>query len=149
MRIAIGADHAGFALKERLRAKLAAKGHEVADFGTHSADSVDYPDFAAAVAQDVAEGKYDRGILVCWTGIGMSIAANKVQGARAAYGANADEVRLTRQHNDANILTLGSKYMEEHLAEELVEIFLHTDFLGGRHTRRLDKIRDLEKGGNS
>ena len=145
MKIAIAADHAGFALKEQLRRKLAEAGLDVADFGTSSAESCDYPDFAQAVAQEVAEGRSDRGILVCSTGIGMAIAANKVDGVRAAPGVSEDEVRLTREHNDANVLTLGAKYLDEAHAMSLVGIFLETGFLGGRHARRIAKIAQLEK----
>ena len=145
MKIAIGADHAGFSLKEKLRQKLAGEGHEVVDFGTGSAESCDYPDFAQSVGRDVAQGRSDRGILVCSTGIGMAMAANKIDGVRAAPGQNDDEVRLTREHNDANILTLGAKYMDEDRALELIDIFLKTEFAGGRHARRVAKIAQLEK----
>ena len=145
MKIAIAADHAGFALKEKLRQRLAEEGHEVVDFGTDSADSCDYPDFAQPVAREVAEGRADRGILVCSTGIGMSIAANKVTGVRAAPAQSEDEVRLTREHNDANVLTLGARYLDEPQAAGLVEIFLHTEFQGGRHARRVAKIAQLEQ----
>ncbi|MSV30037.1 MAG: RpiB/LacA/LacB family sugar-phosphate isomerase, partial [Bryobacterales bacterium] len=109
MRIAVAADHAGYALKEKLRRKLVAEGHEVADYGTNSGESCDYPDFAQAVANDVAQGESDRGILVCSTGVGMSIAANKIAGVRAAHTSNEEETRLTRAHNDANVLALGAK----------------------------------------
>lgn len=144
MKIAIAADHAGFALKERLRAKLAEQGHEIVDFGTGSAESCDYPDFAQPVAREVGEGRSDRGILVCSTGIGMAIAANKVAGVRAAPAQSDDEVRLTREHNDANVLTLGARYLDEVRASELVSIFLNTEFTGGRHARRVAKIAQLE-----
>jgi ribose 5-phosphate isomerase B len=145
MKIAIAADHAGFALKEQLRRKLAEAGNEVVDFGTNTAESCDYPDFAQAVAREVAQGRSTRGILVCSTGIGMAIAANKVDGVRAAPGVSEDEVRLTREHNDANVLTLGAKYVDEAHAMSLVDIFLETEFLGGRHARRVAKIAQLEK----
>jgi len=144
MKIAIGADHAGFALKEKLRARLSAEGHEVVDYGTSSAESCDYPDFAQAVGREVGAGRTDRGILVCSTGIGMAIAANKVEGVRAAPGQSEDEVRLTREHNDANVLTLGAKYLDEAQAEALIGIFLNTEFSGGRHARRVAKIAQLE-----
>lgn len=149
MRIALGADHAGFVLKEQLRRKLEAEGHQVIDEGTRSADSCDYPDYARAVAQDVAEGRAERGLLVCSTGVGMSIAANKVAGIRAALGTSAEEVRLVRSHNDANVLTLGAKYLDPALAESLVEVFLSTGFDGGRHSRRLEKIAALERNGTA
>jgi ribose 5-phosphate isomerase B len=144
MTIAIAADHAGFALKEKLRGALAASGHEVRDFGTSSAESCDYPDFAGPAAREVGEGRADRGILVCSTGIGMAIAANKIAGVRAAPAQSADEVRLTREHNDANVLTIGSRYLDESHAMELIRIFLETGFAGGRHARRVAKIGQLE-----
>jgi len=145
MKIAIGADHAGFSLKEKLRQKLAQDGHEVVDFGTASDASCDYPDFAQPVARDVAQGRSDRGILVCSTGIGMAMAANKVDGVRAAPAQSDDEVKFTREHNDANVLTLGAKYIDEDRAMQLIEIFLNTEFAGGRHARRVAKIAQLEK----
>src|SRR5215468_5904402 len=112
MKIAIAADHAGFALKEKLRRNLVDEGREVLDFGANSAESCDYPDFAQPVAREVAEGRSDRGILVCSTGIGMAMAANKVAGVRAAPAQSEEEVRLTRQHNDANVLTLGAHLVD-------------------------------------
>jgi len=144
MKIAIGADHAGFLLKEKVRELLVAGGHEVVDFGTNSGESCDYPDYAAAVGHAVAEGKMERGILVCSTGIGMAMAANKVSGVRAAPAQSDDEVRFTREHNDANVLTLGAKYMDGRRALELIRIFLDTAFSGGRHARRVAKIAELE-----
>ncbi len=144
MRIAVAADHAGYALKEKLRRKLVEEGHEVADYGTNSGESCDYPDFAQAVANDVSQGESDRGILVCSTGVGMSIAANKIAGVRAAHTGSEEETRLTRAHNDANVLALGAKFLDEATAERLVDIFLHTEFEGGRHARRLAKIAQLE-----
>ncbi len=146
MRIAIGSDHAGFALKEQLRARLEKAGLEVADFGANSPEPSDYPDYAAAVAREVAAGRADRGILVCYTGVGMSIAANKVPGIRAALGFNVEEVQLTRSHNDANVLTLGAKYTAPELAGDLVDAFLATPFEGGRHARRVGKITSIEEG---
>lgn len=145
MKIAIGADHAGFALKEELRASLQSKGLEVVDFGTHSSESTDYPDYASAVAHAVSKGEAECGILVCSTGVGMSIAANKVEGVRAALAFNSDEVELTRRHNNANVLTLGARYTNLQQAEELIGVFLKTPFDGGRHQRRVDKIASLEK----
>jgi ribose 5-phosphate isomerase B len=145
MRIALGADHAGFVLKQHLCRSLREKGHEVVDAGTDSTDSCDYPDYAAAVARDVAEGRADRGVLVCSTGVGMSIAANKVPGIRAALGTNVEEVYLVRSHNDANVLTLGARYLDAPDADALVETFLSTEFDGGRHARRLAKIAALER----
>ena len=145
MRIAIAADHAGFALKETLRRKLAEEGHEVVDFGPGNAESCDYPDYAQPVAREVAQGRSDRGILVCSTGIGMAMAANKIDGVRAAPAVSEDEVRLTREHNDANVLTIGAKYIDLAHAEGMVHIFLDTAFAGGRHARRVAKIAQLEK----
>jgi ribose 5-phosphate isomerase B len=146
MKIAIAADHAGFALKEKLRQKLSQEGHEVVDFGPNSGESVDYPDFAQPVGRDVAQGRADRGILVCSTGIGMAMAANKISGVRAAPAQSEDEVRMTREHNDANVLTLGAKYLDEEHAAGLIDIFLKTEFTGGRHARRVAKIAQLEQG---
>lgn len=145
MKIAIGADHAGFTLKDKLREELRAAGHEVTDFGTNSAESTDYPDYAAQVARSVASGKAERGILVCASGVGMSIAANKIHGVRAALGVRPDEVALTRAHNDANVLTLGAKFTDPATASSLVDVFLHTSFDGGRHERRVKKIEKLEE----
>jgi len=147
MKIAIGADHAGFALKEQLRGALAAEGIEVEDFGTNSTESCDYPDFAQPVGREVAQGRAERGILVCSTGIGMAMAANKVEGVRAAPAQSEDEVRMTREHNDANVLTLGAKYLDEEHALDLIHIFLKTAFQGGRHARRVAKIAEIEHGG--
>jgi ribose 5-phosphate isomerase B len=144
MKIAIGADHAGFALKEKLRLRLAEEGHEVVDFGTNSAESCDYPDFAEPVAREVAQGRCDRGVLVCGTGIGMAIAANKVEGVRAAPAESEDEVRLTRSHNNANVLTLGARYVDESRAAAFVDLFLETEFAGERHARRVAKIARME-----
>ena len=145
MKVAIAADHAGFALKEKLRARLAAEGHEVRDFGPASDESCDYPDFAQPVASQVSEGRSDRGILVCSTGIGMAMAANKVAGVRAAPASSEDAVRLTREHNDANVLTLGARYLDEDRALSMVRLFLDTEFAGGRHARRVAKIGRLEQ----
>jgi len=145
MRIAIGADHAGFVLKEKLKEKLARDGHAVQDFGTYGPASADYPDYAVPVARAVASGEADRGILVCSTGIGMSITANKIAGIRAALGTSPEEVRLVRGHNDANVLTLGANFVSEPDALSLVDVFLTTEFEGGRHARRLRKVAELER----
>ncbi|MBA3976079.1 MAG: ribose 5-phosphate isomerase B [Candidatus Solibacter sp.] len=146
MKIAIGSDHAGLALKEQLRNRLTQAGHEVADFGANSPDSSDYPDYAGPVAREVASGKADRGILVCYTGVGMSITANKVRGIRAALAVSVEEVRLTRLHNDANVLTLGALYTSFESAADMVDTFLSTEFEGGRHARRVGKITSIEEG---
>ena len=146
MRIAIAADHAGFLLKEDLSAWLREHGHEVEDLGTNSAEPSDYPDFAEAVARRVASGGAERGVLVCYTGIGMSIAANKVAGVRAAVAVNDEAVRLTRSHNDANILAIGARFIGGAEAERLVRVFLDTQFDGNaRHSRRIAKIARLER----
>jgi len=145
MKIAIGADHAGFELKNQLRDVLRQTGHEVCDFGTHSAESADYPDYAVRVGKAVASGTAERGVLVCGSGVGMSIAANKVRGIRAALGVSLEEVRLTRAHNDSNVLTLGARFTDPALARELVQAFLETPFEGGRHERRVAKISQLEE----
>ena len=145
MKIAVAADHAGFLLKEGVRNRLQALGHDVTDFGTHDTQSTDYPDYAAAVARAVSAGEFERGVLVCATGVGMSIAANKVPGIRAALGVTEDEVRLTRAHNDANVLTLGARLVNEETAGRLAEVFLETQFEGGRHARRVGKIAEIER----
>jgi ribose 5-phosphate isomerase B len=145
MKISIGADHAGYLLKDEIAATLRRAGHEVMDVGTNSAESTDYPDYAAAVGRDVASGKAERGILVCNTGVGMAMAANKINGIRAALAMNADEVELTRHHNDANVLTIGAKYTDAATANEYMRLFLETPFDGGRHQRRVNKISQLEQ----
>ena len=144
MKIAIGADHAGFELKNQLGEALRQSGHEVCDFGTNSAGSTDYPDYARHVGKAVAAGTAERGVLVCGSGVGMSIAANKVRGVRAALGVNLEEVRLTRAHNNANVLTLGARFIELALANQLVQAFLETPFEGGRHERRVSKLSQME-----
>ncbi len=151
MRIAIGADHAGYALKEVLIAHLREQGVEVVDFGTHGMDSVDYPDYARAVAEAVARGKADYGVLICGTGVGMAITANKVPGIRAAAVSDVYSAKMSRAHNDANILCLGGRVVGPGLAIEILEAWLHTPFEGGRHARRLEKIRRMENacGGSS
>lgn len=147
MKISIGADHAGFGLKQHIKQKLEQMGYEVTDRGTASTESTDYPDYAVPVSRDVAEGRAERGVLVCSTGIGMSITANKVPGVRAALVMNEDAARLTRLHNDANVIALGARYTSEPEADRLVDIFLNTEFEGGRHTRRVGKIAAAETGG--
>lgn len=144
MKIAIGADHAGYPMKNEVVARLRSLGHEVTDVGTFSPDSTDYPDYAAQVARRVARGDADRGILVCSTGIGMSIAANKVDGVRAAVGSSDEEVRLARTHNNVNVLTLGANFSNLGAANRWVDIFLEAPFEGGRHERRVNKMMALE-----
>ena len=144
MKIALGADHAGFELKDRLADLLRQAGHEVCDFGTNSAEATDYPDYAVRVAKAVSSGTVERGVLVCGSCAGMSIAANKVRGVRAALGVSPEEVRVTRAHNDANVLTLGARFTDPALACELVRTFIETPFDGGRHARRIGKISQME-----
>ncbi len=144
MKIAIGADHAGFELKEKIKQRLAQQGINIQDEGTVSNESVDYPDFARKVGEDVAAHKVDLGVLVCGSGIGMSIAANKVPGIRAAPVTTVHEAQMSREHNDANVLTLGARILSEDLALKIVDRWLHTPFAGGRHQRRVDKISAIE-----
>lgn len=145
MKIAVGSDHAGFALKGKLVDMLIAAGHEVEDVGTNGTESTDYPDYAALVARAVASGKAERGVLVCGTGVGMSIAANKIAGIRAAAVSEPVSARLTRCHNDANIICIGERIVGQEVAEEIVSIFLETPFSEGeRHKGRVKKIGQLE-----
>lgn len=144
MRVALGADHAGVHLKDAVRALLDSRGLEVQDFGTLDETSVDYPDYAAAVGRAVASGEVACGILACGTGLGMAIAANKIDGVRAAPVVDLDSARLSREHNDANVLALGARVTPDDLALQIVATFLDTPFAGGRHQRRLDKIAALE-----
>lgn len=144
MRIAIGSDHAGFELKEALKAILDARGVLWQDFGTGSTSSVDYPDYAQAVAEAVSGGGADRGILVCGSGIGMAIVANKFTGVRAATIVDTDQGRLAREHNDINVLTLGARRTASADVERIVDVFLSTNFGGGRHAQRLQKIQQVE-----
>ncbi len=147
MKIAIGSDHAGYALKEAVRLELEREGHDVVDVGTRSGtESVDYPDFAIPVAEKVASHEVDRGVVMCATGIGASIASNKVRGARASVVTSDETARLTRQDNDSNILALGAKTVPDfHTALRWLRVWLETPFAGGRHERRVDKIRDYEE----
>ncbi len=143
MRIAIGSDHAGFRHKEALIPWLESMGHEIQDYGTFSEESTDYPDYAMAVAWAVSMDRADRGILVCGSGIGVAITANKVVGIRAANCCSEEMARLARLHNNANILTFGGRLVSLELAKKMVEIFLTTPFEGGRHQRRVEKIHRL------
>jgi len=145
--IAVGADHAGFPLKQHLKQWLVAQGFRVLDVGTDSADSVDYPDFAAQVAQAVAAGEAERGLLVCGTGIGMAIAANKVPGIRAGVCADVETARVARQHNDLNVLALAGRLTTPESAVAITRVWLETAFEGGRHERRLAKVMGLERAG--
>lgn len=145
MKVAIGADHGGYRLKEEIKGLLENLGVDYKDFGTHSTESVDYPDVALPVAQSVADGLFDRGILICGTGIGIGIAANKVKGIRAALVHDTFSAHACREHNDANILTMGERVIGPGLARDIVTIWLATDFEGGRHERRVEKIMAIEK----
>jgi ribose 5-phosphate isomerase B len=144
MRVALGADHAGVPLKDAVRALLQSRGVDVQDLGTNGPESVDYPDYAASVARAVGAGTADLGILVCGTGIGMAIAANKFAGIRAASVVDLESARLSREHNDANILALGARVTAPDTALQIVSTFLDTPFAGGRHQRRIEKIATLE-----
>jgi len=144
MRVALGADHAGVRLKSEVRQLLDERGIPYTDFGTDSSASVDYPDFAVKVAREVSSGRFDRGILVCGSGIGMAMAANKVPGIRAASVLDEESARLSREHNDANVLALGERLTDVELARRIVARFLDTPFAGGRHQRRVDKINALD-----
>jgi len=144
MHIALASDHGGFALKEHLKTCLERQGYTVTDFGTYTADSCDYPDFGQAAARAVASGQCQRGIVVCTTGIGISIAANKVRGIRCALCRDLLSAQLTRRHNDANMLALAGGFTGPLEAEHLVEAFLTTQFEGGRHRRRVDKLMEIE-----
>ncbi len=144
MKIALACDHGGLELKLRIKEHLIERGFEVEDFGTHTKDSCDYPDYAAPAAKAVASGECDRGILVCTTGIGVSITANKVRGIRCALLSDTVSARMTRQHNDTNMMALGQGVVGEKLALEIVDIWLDTAFDGGRHQRRIDKMMALE-----
>jgi len=147
MQISIGCDHAGFELKERVKRFILDAGHQVQDEGTFNDESTDYPDFAASVAQTVSEGRAERGILICGTGIGMSITANKLARVRAALCHSIETARLSRQHNDSNVLAIGARVLETDLALAMVAEWLKTEFDGGRHQGRLDKITLLEDKG--
>lgn len=145
MKIAIASDHGGFLYKQKLIGYLKKTGYDVHDFGTNCEDSCDYPDYALPAAEAVASGECDRGILICSTGIGVSIAANKVRGIRCAHCHDTYSARYTRLHNDANMIAFGQKIIGEGLMLDIVDAFLHTEFEGGRHSRRVDKITKIEE----
>ena len=146
MKIALACDHGGYEMKEQIKGWLEQLGYDYEDFGCYSTESCDYPEFAAAAARAVAGGKCERGILVCTTGIGISIAANKIKGIRCAHCADCLEARLTREHNDANMMALGAGFTGPNMAREMVEVFLTTAFSGGeRHVRRVAKLMALEQ----
>lgn len=140
MRIALGSDHAGYRYKERIKARLAAAGHEVVDFGTHSAEACDYPQYIRPVAEAVARGEAERGIVLGGSGNGEAIVANRVPGVRCGLAWNEESARLCREHNNANVLSLGERMVSPELADAIVELFLTTPFAGGRHQRRIDAI---------
>jgi ribose 5-phosphate isomerase B len=146
MRIAVGSDHAGFELKELVESMLADAGHDVTDVGTDSDESTDYPLHAEAAARLVAEGDAERAVLVCGSGVGVSIVANKVAGVRAVNAHDPDEAEMSRRHNNANVLTLAGRRLSADDARPIVERFLDTDFEGGRHQRRVDQITAVERG---
>ena len=143
MKVFIGGDHAGVELRAHLRQAMEGWGHEVVDLGTQSHESVDYPDYAQAVGEHVARGE-GRGVLVCGTGIGVDIAANKISGVRSARLTDTYSARMSRQHNDANVITLGARVTGDALAEEILKVWLDTPFEGGRHQRRVDKLNALD-----
>lgn len=145
MRIAIGCDHAGYELKEDLKYYLGDSGHEVIDYGTNSPEMIDYPDIVFPLSEDVAGGKCEYGIICCGTGVGVSIAANKVPGIRAANCHDTFSARSSREHNNANILTMGERVIGKGLAREIVKVWLESGFLGGRHLIRINKVGDYEK----
>lgn len=144
MKIAIGCDHAGPALKAEILAHLDEKGIEYTDFGIQEGEKVDYPEKAEEVCRKIADGSYDMGILICGTGVGMSMCANKIKGIRAACCSDYFSAKYTRAHNDANVLCIGARVLGAGLAAELVDVFIETPFEGGRHQRRIDKITDIE-----
>jgi ribose 5-phosphate isomerase B len=145
MRIAVGADHAGYLLKEHLKQTLVRLGHDVEDFGTHSEQTVDYPPICAAVGRAVVSGRFERGVIIGGSGQGEQIAANKVPGIRAALCHDLFTARLSRQHNDANVLTMGGRIVAPALADEILGVWLATTFEGGRHQRRIDQLAELER----
>ena len=145
--IAIASDHGGFALKQEIMSQLQNWGYAYEDMGTYSEESVDYPDFAEKVGRAVVAGTHEKGILICGTGIGIGIAANKIHGIRAALCHDCFSAEMTRRHNDANVLTMGGRVIGPELAARIVKLFLETPFDGGRHQRRIDKIREIEERG--
>jgi ribose 5-phosphate isomerase B len=145
MQIGIASDHGGFELKQKLKTHLQSIGHEPLDLGTFNGNSVDYPDYGILVAEKVSKGELEKGILICGTGVGMSILANKFRGVRAALANDLFSARFSREHTDANILVIGGRMVGEELAKEIVRIWLEASFAGGRHQRRLEKIEALEE----
>ena len=144
MTVVIASDHAGTELKEFLKGRISVHGHQVVDMGTNDGSSVDYPDFASLVAKAVSSGKFDIGVLICGTGIGMSIAANKIPGIRAALCTNEFMAAMARKHNNANVIALGARILDRETAGKILDIFMSTEFEGGRHATRLEKITRME-----
>lgn len=144
MKIAVGCDHGGFELKEGLKPYLESKGIEISDLGTHSEESVDYPEYASAVAREVLESKADCGVLICGTGIGIGIAANKIHGIRCAIVHDEFTAKMCKQHNNANIISMGGRVIDLDMAKKIVDAYLQAEFEGGRHQRRVDEMMKLE-----
>jgi len=144
-KIAIGGDHAGFEAKELAKREIDALGIEVVDKGTYGPESVDYPDFGAAVGRSVASGEAERGVLICGSGIGVCMAANKIPGVRAAVAWSEETARLSREHNDANVLCVGARFIEPGLAARMIRVFMETEFAGGRHAARVEKLKELDR----
>ncbi|MBQ0040450.1 MAG: ribose 5-phosphate isomerase B [Clostridiales bacterium] len=143
MKIAIGCDHAGYELKEKVKAKMAAAGHEMIDVGTDSNESVDYPKFGHAVGRTVADGSAERGIAICGSGIGISIACNKVPGIRAALCTSTEMAEMCRRHNNANVICMGARMISEELAFAMIDTWMTTEFEGGKHERRINELDDI------
>ena len=143
MKIAIGCDHAGYELKEKVKAKMAAAGHEMIDVGTDSTESVDYPKYGHAVGRAVADGSAERGIAICGSGIGISIACNKVPGVRAALCTSTEMAEMCRRHNNANVICMGARMISEELAFAMVDTWMTTEFEGGKHERRINELDDI------
>jgi ribose 5-phosphate isomerase B len=146
MKVAIGSDHRGYLLKEQVKSVFSPHNIEFIDYGAKSRESCDYPDFAFPVAEAVGRGEADKGILICSSGNGMAIAANKVKGVRAAIAVSLEMAKLSRRHNDANVLSVPADYLDHELVPKIIKVWLETKFEGGRHQRRIDKVQEYEKG---
>ncbi|MGM0396007.1 MAG: ribose 5-phosphate isomerase B [Bacillota bacterium] len=144
MIVGIGSDHGGFELKEEMKKFMEKSGYQVKDFGTHSLESVDYPDYGKKVGAAVAAGEIDRGVVICGTGIGISISANKVKGVRAALCGDTYSARLSREHNNANVIAMGGRVLGVDLAKDILSVYLNSEFQEGRHKRRVNKITEIE-----
>ncbi|MFN8579231.1 MAG: ribose 5-phosphate isomerase B [Candidatus Sericytochromatia bacterium] len=145
MKIIIGADHGGYELKNSISEWLKSKNYEIKDIGVFTSDSVDYPDISKTVGEAVSKGDYDRGILVCGSGVGVNIAVNKIKGIRSTHCHDTVIARLSREHNDTNVITMGGRFIAKELAQEILDIWLKTEFLGGRHQNRVNKISEMEE----